>query len=55
MGNLGAVGTPLEICYTVTKNLPVDFDYLKENHIVIGGNYPLVAEEYKLIADAYSA
>ena len=49
MGNLGTMGTPQEICYTVTKNLPVDFDYLKENHIVIGGNYPSVAEEYKLL------
>jgi protein-tyrosine kinase len=49
MGNLGAVGTPLEICYTVTKNLSIDFDYLRENHIVIDGNYPLVAEEYKLL------
>ena len=35
VGNLGGVGTPQEICYTVTKSLPVDFDYLKENHIVI--------------------
>ena len=49
VGNLGAVGTPLDICYTVTKNLPVDFEYLKENHIVVGGNYPLVDEEYKLL------
>jgi len=49
MGNLGAVGTPHEICYTVTRSLPVDFDYLKENHIVIAENYPLVAEEYKLL------
>ena len=49
MGNLGSVGTPQEICYTVTKSLPVDFDYLKENHIIVGENYPLVAEEYKLL------
>lgn len=49
MGNLGAVGTTQEICYTVTKSLPVDFAYLKENHIVIGDNYPLVAEEYKIL------
>jgi protein-tyrosine kinase len=49
MGNLGGAGTPQEICYTVTKSLPVDFDYLKENHIVIGENYPQVAEEYKLL------
>jgi exopolysaccharide/PEP-CTERM locus tyrosine autokinase len=49
MGNLGGVGTPHEICYTVTRSMPVDFDYLKENHIVIAENYPLVAEEYKLL------
>jgi protein-tyrosine kinase len=49
VGNLGAGGTPLEICYTITKNLPVDFEYLKENHVVINGNYPLVAEEYKIL------
>ena len=49
MGNLGGAGTPLEICYTVTKNQPVDLNYLKENHIVIGGNYPQVTEEYKLL------
>ena len=49
VGNLGAVEPPLEICYTVTKNLPVDFDYLRENHVVIGANYPEVAEEYKLL------
>ena len=49
MGNLGGLGTPPEICYTVTKSLPVDFNYLKENHIVIGANYPAVAEEYKML------
>ena len=49
MGNLGGLGTPPEICYTITKTLPVDFDYLKENHIVVGANYPSVAEEYKLL------
>jgi protein-tyrosine kinase len=49
MGNLGSVGTQQEICYTVTKSLPVDFDYLNENHIVAGENYQLVAEEYKLL------
>lgn len=49
MGNLGGLGTPPEICYTKTKTLPVDFDYLKENHIVVGANYPVVAEEYKLL------
>jgi protein-tyrosine kinase len=49
VGNLGSAGIPQEICYTVTKNLPVDFDYLQENHIVVGENYPLVAEEYKLL------
>lgn len=49
MGNLGSFGTPQEICYTVTKSLSVDFDYLKENHIIVGENYPLMAEEYKLL------
>ena len=49
MGNLGSVGTSQEICYTVTKSLPVDFAYLKENHIVVTDNYPLVAEEYKIL------
>ena len=49
MGNLGSVGTSQEICYTVTKSLPVDFAYLKENHIVVAENYPLVAEEYKIL------
>jgi protein-tyrosine kinase len=49
MGNLGSFGTPQEICYTVTKSLPVDFEYLNENHIIVGENYPLVAEEYKLL------
>jgi len=49
MGNLGGLGTPPEICYRITKTLPVDFDYLKENHIVVGANYPSVAEEYKLL------
>jgi protein-tyrosine kinase len=49
IGNLGGVGTSSEICYTVTKSLPVDFDYLRENHIVVGADYPLVAEEYKLL------
>lgn len=49
MGNLGGLGTPPEICYTITKSLPVDFSYLKENHIVVENNYPAVAEEYKLL------
>jgi protein-tyrosine kinase len=49
MGNLGGSGTPPEICYTITKSLPVDFSYLKENHIVVENNYPAVAEEYKLL------
>jgi protein-tyrosine kinase len=49
MGNLGGMGAPPEICYTVTRNLPVDFDYLRENHIVAGDNYPDIAEEYKLL------
>jgi exopolysaccharide/PEP-CTERM locus tyrosine autokinase len=49
LGNLGSVGTSQEICYTVTKSLPVDFAYLKENHIVVAENYPLVAEEYKIL------
>ena len=49
LGNLGTMGTPQEICYTITKNLPVDFNYLRENHIVVGENYPVVAEEYKLL------
>lgn len=49
VGNLGGSGAPLEICYTVTKSLPVDFEYLKANHIIAGNNYPEVAEEYKLL------
>jgi protein-tyrosine kinase len=49
VGNLGGGGSPREICYTVTKSLPVDLSYLKENHIVTGGNYPQEAEEYKLL------
>jgi protein-tyrosine kinase len=49
LGNLGSVETPKDFCYTVTKSLPVDFDYLKENHIVIAENYPGVAEEYKML------
>ncbi len=49
VGNLGYAGTPQEICYTVTKSLPVDFDFLKENHIIIGNSYPHIAEEYKLL------
>jgi protein-tyrosine kinase len=49
LGNLGGVGAPPEICYTTTKTLPVDLEYLKENHVVIGANYPTVSEEYKLL------
>lgn len=49
VGNLGSTGEPLEICYTVTKTLPVDFEYLKKNYIIAGNNYPSVAEEYKLL------
>lgn len=49
VGNLGASGLQDEICYTVTKTLPVNFDYLKQKHIVIGDNFPNVAEEYKLL------
>lgn len=49
MRNLGGLGAPSEICYTITKTQPVDFDYLRENHIVVGANYPRVAEEYKLL------
>lgn len=48
-GNIGMTGTSQEICYTITQSLPVNIDILKENHIVIGNNYPQVAEEYKLL------
>ena len=49
LGNLGSTGAPLEICYTVTKSVPVDFEFLKEHFIIAGDNYPAVAEEYKLL------
>ncbi len=49
VGNLGATGASLEICYTVTKSIPVDFQFLKEKYIIAGDNYPAVAEEYKLL------
>ncbi|MGQ9922100.1 MAG: polysaccharide biosynthesis tyrosine autokinase [Desulfobacca sp.] len=49
VGNLGATGAPLEICYTVTKTVPVDLEFLKERFIIAGDHYPAVAEEYKLL------
>jgi len=49
LGNLGSSADPQEICYTVTRTLPVDFEFLKESKIIVGENYPAIAEEYKLL------
>lgn len=48
-GALGYSSPPLEICYTVTKTVPVDFKFLIEQHIIVGEDYLQVAEEYKIL------
>ena len=49
LGSLGYVPPSAEICYEVTKTMPVDFGRLAENHVVAGEAYPAIAEEYKIL------
>lgn len=48
-GAMGYISPPAEICYTITKTVPVDFNFLIEQHIIVGDNYLQVAEEYKIL------
>jgi len=44
---LPALGEKID--YTITRVVPVDFDFLRRQKIVAGDNHEAVAEEYKLI------
>lgn len=46
-GSVGISEPIKEICYTVTRTVPVSFDLLAQNRLIVAGQYPVVAEEYK--------
>lgn len=48
VGGLGSL-PPQEICYTVTRTVPVDFNHLVAQHLIVGDAYPQIAEEYKIL------